>query len=214
MGIHFNDPEDPVLQRVHAKRLITRDIDQMLGICEFALQDGCIDSHEAEAILDWLSNHRSCLDTWPANVLFERLRAMLADHTLDDDEQRDLLDLVISITRPRDQSGDLAPSSLPLDTPQPELRFSNRSFCFTGVFDFGSRLDCHAAVEARGGIAAKGVTKKLHYLVIGNIGSEVWKHTSFGAKIAKAIDYRDAGAPLAIICENHWSSFIQPQTKY
>lgn len=38
--MEVDDPEDPVLLRVHAKRLISRDIDQLLGICEFALQDG------------------------------------------------------------------------------------------------------------------------------------------------------------------------------
>lgn len=209
MSIIVNDPEDPIVQRLHAKRLISRDIDQMLGICEFALQDGCIDTHEASAILDWLNNHRSCLDTWPANVLYDRLRYMLADHTLDDEEQRELLSLVMSITRPREEGGELTPSSLPLDTPQPALHFEQKSFCFTGVFDFGSRADCHSAVEARGGIAAKGITKKLHYLVIGNIGSEVWKHTSFGNKIAKAVEYRDQGVPLSIIGESHWASFIK-----
>lgn len=202
------DPEDPQLLRVHADRIIKRDIDQLLGICEFALQDGHIDHGEAQAILAWLSNHRACLDTWPANILFDRLRVMLADGSLDTDEQGELLSLVMNIARPRTGQGDIRPTSLPIDQPPPSIIFDSRSFCFTGVFDFGSRAACQAAIAERGGIAANGITKKLHYLVIGNIGSEVWKHTSFGTKIAKAVEYRDAGAKLCIISEDHWVTHL------
>lgn len=202
----MNNPEDPSLMRIHADRLIRRDIDQLLGICEFALLDGHIDQIEAESILAWLNGHRACLDTWPANVLYDRLRTMLADGVLDGEEQRDLLGIVMSIAKPRTEAGIIAPSSLPIDTPPPELRFAQRSFCFTGVFDFGPRAKCHEAVIARGGIAADSITKKLHYLVIGNIGSEVWKHSSFGTKIAKAVNYRDSGVPLAIVSEDYWVS--------
>lgn len=205
----IDDPEDPRLLKINSTRLISRDIDQLLGICEFAMQDGHIDQGEAEAILAWLNNHTTCLDTWPANVLYDRLRTMLADGVMDDDEQRDLLGIVMSISRPRTDSGILAPSTLPIDVPSPEIIFEQRSFCFTGVFDFGPRALCQSAVTERGGIAAPGITRKLHYLVIGNIGSEVWKHSSFGNKIAKAVEYREAGVPLAIISEGHWTRFIE-----
>lgn len=206
--MRITDPNNPSLPRIHAERLIRRDIDQLLGICEFALQDGHIDQDEAQAILAWLHTHRAGLDTWPANVLYDRLRAALADGTLDSEEERDLLTLVMRIARPRGEGGVVIPATLPVDNPPPQLTFQERSFCFTGVFDFGSRADCHAAVEKRGGVAAKGITKKLHYLVIGNIGSEVWKHTSFGTKIAKAVEYREEGVQLAIVTERHWVAHL------
>lgn len=204
-----DNPEDPRLLRVHAERLIKRDIDQLLGICEFALQDGHIDQSEAKAILDWLNNHRACLNTWPASVLYDRLREMLEDGILDAEEQGELLSLVMNIARPRDQAGLIVPSALPIDSPAPDVEFASRSFCFTGVFDFGKRTDCQEAVTLRNGIPAAGITKKLDYLVIGNIGSEVWKHTSFGNKIAKAVDYRDSGYPLAILSEEHWVKHLK-----
>lgn len=203
----IKDPEDPRVLRIHTDRLIKRDIDQLLGICEFALQDGHIDQTEAESIFAWLKSHRISLDTWPSNILYDRLSRMLADGVLDDDEQGDLLGLIMSIVRPRNE-GLIVPAALPLTSPAPALSFEARSFCFTGVFTFGSRAECQTAVTDRGGIAAKGITKKLNYLVIGSIGSEAWRHSSFGTKIAKAVEYREAGAPLCIVSEDHWTAHL------
>ncbi|HLO65294.1 MAG TPA: BRCT domain-containing protein [Azonexus sp.] len=205
MSFDIEDPADPRLLKAHADRLRKRDIDQLLGICEFALQDGHVDQGEAEAILAWLNNHRACVDTWPANVLYDRLQSMLLDGVLDDSEQGELLSLVMSIVRPRAADGLAVAATLPVNDPAPAIVFTERTFCFTGVFDFGTRAACQAAIQVRGGIAADGISKKLHYLVIGNIGSEVWRHTSFGNKIAKAIEYRDSGLPLVIVSEAHWA---------
>lgn len=197
------------LLRIHGARLVQRDIDQLLGICEFSLQDGMIDQAEAESILAWLNSHKECLDTWPANILYDRLRSMLADGVLDDQEQGDLLGLILQISQPRSTDGAIVPSALPLNEPQPPVMFSGKSFCFTGVFDFGSRAECQAVVTDLGGACIHGIKKKLHYLVVGNIGSETWRHTSFGAKIAKAVEYRDKGIPIAIISESHWAAHLK-----
>lgn len=198
------DLNEAALARIHGARLVRRDIDQLLGICEFALQDGVVDRSEAEAILEWLNRHRSCLDTWPASVLYDRLRAVLKDGVVDGDEQRELLSLVMRISRPANEQGDRAASHLPVDNPVPPIDFEGRRFCLTGVFDYGSRDECKAAIEERGGLITGSVSKKLDYLVIGNVGSDAWLHASFGTKIAKAVEYRDAGAPIKILAENDW----------
>lgn len=93
---------------------------------------------------------------------------------------------------------------MPLTVPAPEILYLGRSFCFTGVFEFGSRADCHEAVLERGGEPAKGVTKKLDYLVIGSVGSDFWRHSSFGTKILKAAQYCEEGARIAIVSESYW----------
>lgn len=36
----LDSPEDPALIKIHTDRLIIRDIEQLLGICEFTLRDG------------------------------------------------------------------------------------------------------------------------------------------------------------------------------
>jgi len=196
------------LRMIHDERLIAREIDELTGLCKGAILDGSINQAEAEGIMSWLEAHGHCLDTYPANILYDRLRTMLADGLLDSDEEGDLLGLLLRFAAPPDSSGN-TPSALPIDEPAPPVTVEGHSFCFTGVFDFGSRTQCHAAISQRGGIAADGITKKLHYLVIGNIGSEFWKHSNFGNKIAKAVEYRDQGSPLIIISEQHWMEHLK-----
>lgn len=202
------DPEDPALLAIHAKRLAQRDLDQLLGVCEYALQDGTLEQHEAESLLTWLRTHPGCLDNWPASVLYDRLVAALADGVMDPQEQSDLLGLLLRIVPARAESGLVVPAALPLSDPLPPVVIPARTFCFTGVFEFGPRAACQQAVIERGGAALNGITRKLHYLVIGSIGSEVWRHSSFGTKIIKAVEYRDAGVPLAIVSEPHWRAAL------
>jgi NAD-dependent DNA ligase len=203
----IDDPEDPRLLKIHYERLIQEDIAKLTGICEMALLDGHVSEEEAKTIFVWLQNNARCLDTWPANILYHRLRLMLADGTLDSDEQKDLLSIIMTVGRPRKTDGDIAPS-LPVDDPAPDILFNSKNFCFTGVFDYGARHECIAAITSRGGLSLKGVTKKLNYLIVGSVGSEVWKHTSFGLKIAKAATYRDEGVPIAIVEESHWTKHL------
>jgi NAD-dependent DNA ligase len=196
------------LQQIHDERLIQRELDELTGLCKGALLDGCISQIEADGIYNWLNANVHCLDTWPANILYERLHAMLGDGALDADEQGELLGLLLNIAQPPRENG-TTPSALPIDTPPPPIAVEGHSFCFTGVFDFGSRAQCHEAVKSRGGIAVDSITKKLHYLVIGAVGSEFWKHSNFGTKIAKAVDYRDHGSPLIIVAEAHWMEHLR-----
>lgn len=200
-------PNDYGLRAIHDDRLIAREIDELTGLCKGAILDGAINQTEAQGIMTWLDTHTHCLDTWPASVLYDRLRGMLADGTLDSDEERDLLGLLTGFATPESARRTVT-SALPIDQPAPTITIDGHSFCFTGVFDYGSRTECQQAVSDRGGIAVNGITKKLHYLVIGNIGSEFWKHSTFGTKIAKAVEYRDAGSPLVIVSEHHWAGHL------
>ncbi|BBP62739.1 hypothetical protein PHLH5_02800 [Pseudomonas sp. Cab53] len=81
-------------------------------------------------------------------------------------------------------------------------------FVFTGVMAFGPRKDCQALVEERGGLIGGGVSKKVHYLVVGSVGNEQWRHSTYGTKIMKAVELREAGACIAIVGEDHWQKMI------
>jgi hypothetical protein len=190
--------------RYHA--VTERQIDEMIGLCKGIMADGAVCQGEAEFLLGWMEANRQAMGQWPASVLYPRIAAMLADGVLDGEEERELLGLLGEVTgfnapAAGEASGS---SSMPLCKPAPAVVFEGVSFCFTGQFYSGSRAWCEEQVLSRGGVPASAVTKKLGYLVIGEVGSRDWLHSTFGTKIKKAIEYRDKGVGLAIIDERHW----------
>lgn len=60
----------------------------------------------------------------------------------------------------------------------------------------------------RGGEIAMGVSKKVHYLMVGEIGNDQWLHSTYGKKIKKTVELREDSAPLAIISEQHWQKAL------
>ena len=66
------------------------------------------------------------------------------------------------------------------------LDFSDKSFCFTGKFRDYTREALQKETRARGGLANKGVSESLDFLVVGDLGSTSWKHGEYGNKINKA----------------------------
>ncbi|MBB5462910.1 BRCT domain-containing protein [Paraburkholderia sp. Cpub6] len=188
-----------------------RKIDELMGIIKGVLADGNVDQMEAEFLLDWMNCNRDAAELWPANVIYPRIQRALADGLLDSNEQKDLLGLLMSTVggNTAQLRGETSNStSLPVTMPAPVIEFSGRTFCFTGKFNSGTRDWCHGQVSLRGGVPADSITKKLHYLVIGEIGSRDWLHSTFGAKIQKAASYAADGAGLVIVTEQHWASHL------
>lgn len=135
---------------------------------------------------------------------------MFQDGVLDLDESRELLDLLRQFTgEPRNSHAPFSASSkLPLDQPVPDIEWMDRVFLFTGTMAYGPRKECEALVIERGGLIGSSVSKKVHYLVIGSVGNEQWLHSSYGTKIKKAVEIREAGSRIALISEGHWQSAV------
>jgi hypothetical protein len=80
------------------------------------------------------------------------------------------------------------------------------SFLFTGKMATMPRKDAEARVKAAGGTVASSVTKKLHYLVIGDEGSPLYSGGRKGDKQLKAEQLNAAGANIRIVSE---TAFLQ-----
>lgn len=194
-----------------AAAIVNRQVDELIGIVKGVMADGMVHQGEAEFLLMWMNNNRGALDKWPAKAIYPRLLAALSDGHIDSNEENELMDLLLAAV-----GGNTAPmnkissdsTSLPLSKPAPDLIFAGRIFCFTGKFQSGTRQWCESKVLAKGGIAASSITKKLNYLVIGDIGSRDWLHSTHGTKIEKAMEYREAGIALHIVCEEHWFNHV------
>lgn len=190
-------------------RVVKRQIDELIQLAEAAVLDESLARHEAESVCIWLDSNAARLAVSPADVLFERLRSMLADEVLGADERRDLLGLIATFAARDGGDASMARSPLPLTLPAPQIVYPGKSFCFAGVFEFGCRAECHEAVIANGGEPVKNVAGELDYLVVGSIGAEFWRQASFGSKITNAMRERDSGVSVAIVSEQYWVSGLR-----
>ncbi|MNN01504.1 DNA polymerase III subunit epsilon [compost metagenome] len=182
----------------------------MLGIAAGLTADSNINQQEAEFLKSWIEQHLAHLDDPVINLLYRRLADMLSDGVLDADESTELLDVLQQFTGVPNSSVRpfAAPTTLPLNNPAPVLDWSERVYLFTGAMAFGPRKECEALVLERGGLIGGSVSKKVHYLVVGSVGNEQWLHSSYGTKIKKAVEIREAGGGIAIVSEEHWQRAV------
>ena len=209
-----NEHGQPINARYRGQAVQGRQMDELIGLVKGVLADGVVCQQEVDYLLRWLKANRAVANEWPARVIYPRIADALADGHLDAAEEADIMALLMQAvggSQVPDQDGVVATShstALPLSDPAPTIQVPNHSFCFTGRFASGPRSWCESVVTERGGIAMPSITKKLNYLVIGEIGSRDWLHSTFGTKIQKAVEYREAGVPLHIISEQHWHDRI------
>lgn len=200
----------------NADRIDRRSADALVGLAAGLVADNVVTQDEAVFLKSWIEGNLAHLGDPVINLLYRRLSGMLADGKLDAEESADLLGMlrglggisVAATLSATPASVILRPTDLPFCAPAPSLCFEGKNFVFTGIMAFGPRKDCQQLVTDRGGILGGGVSKKVDYLVVGSIGNEQWRHASYGTKILKAVELREAGAPIAIVSEDHWQSAV------
>lgn len=184
-----------------------RQIDEMIGIVKGIISDGEANSTEIRFLYQWLEANKSATSQWPANVVYARIFDALQDGHINALEQQEITELLkASIGNDPNPPPEAQSSStqLPLCNPKPNLFFTDKVYCFTGKFYAGSRSWCEKQVQARGGLTASGISKKIDYLVIGELGNDSWLHSTHGLKIIQAVELRTNGNKLNIIDEQHW----------
>lgn len=181
-------------------------MEEFLGICSGVIADNVVKQAEAEKLHEWLSVHRDIVGEWPACDIVRRLNRFLADGSFDEREAADVLDALKHLFGGSFAETGATSIGLPIEVKKhfaPLVEFAGRSFCFTGKFFFGSRTECEAITAEMGGVLAKGVSKKLDYLVVGSIASPFWLTSHFGTKIQKVMSTRDSAFPY-LVGEDTW----------
>ncbi len=196
--------------RYSPKRMNDRVIDELIGISRGITADSIVNQQEAEFLFTWLDQNRKFINDPVIELLYNRLSMMLLDNILDDDEAQDLLQLLEEIHGKQTEENEVALSAIfPLDDPAPAVVVPDHKFCLTGTFAYGPREFCSELITTRGGRVSKSVTLQTDYLVIGNLCTDAWIHSSYGRKIEKAMDYRDQRRTgIQIIHEDHWVRFV------
>jgi len=190
-----------------------RSTNELIGVCRGILADGSINISEAKFLHDWLERHAEFAGHFPYNVLLPRLTEALADGVLDLDEERDLLEALSATVGgevAHENGANSLSTELPYDVPLPTILHSASTFVVTGTFSYGKRRAVCEAIEARHGAVRSAVSKATDYVIIGEVGSRDWLHSSYGRKIQDAMDFRNQGAMISIVPERHWVASLRP----
>lgn len=206
----FLDPDHQPPPGINAASRTDRALHELLGVCRGILYDGVVVEDEAIGLDGWISANPDVARAWPGRVIAARLNRMPEDLRVDEEECEDLRMLLEELVAGHVSSTtrENATMTLPLDRPAPELEFDGRVFVFTGKFALGPRAVCERTVCEMGASCEPRITRRTTYLVLGTFASRDWAHTSYGRTIEQAVEYRDAGVPLAIVSEDHWAEAI------
>ena len=207
-----SDPHgQPYNVRFNRARRAERDLSEFLGLAKGLLADGSVSEAETALVRTWITTHRDAVEQWPLNLLAERIERIYADGRVDDSERAELAEILSALVGGSAGIvlGEDAATDLPIDAPPIDFRWRDSVVVFAGKFAFGTRAACQRAVAALGAICESDVTRRTDYLIIGTFGSRDWVHTSFGRKIQKAVEYRDAERRPLIVGEEHWAEIIQ-----
>ena len=199
-------------------RIDRRSADALVGLAAGIVSDGVVTLKEATFLEEWIAKNLLHLEDPVVNILYRRLSNMLSDGILDAEESRELLAMLqnfsgLSLSQGKavnkaSEASFTAPNDLPFNMPVPEIVWAERLFVFTGVMAYGPRKNCQALIEERGGLIGGGINKKTHYLVVGSVGNDQWRHSSYGLKIMRAVELRESGSPIAIIGEHAWQEAL------
>ena len=181
----------------------------LLGIATGLLADKQINDGEVHFLNEWLAANEMIATQWPGDVLYDRVKQVVADGLITDVERAHLVTTLQEICGGTLDDGTASPVNQLAFDESVRIEFSGFTFCVTGEFVYGPRERVCEEIVDRGGSILKGVTKKLNYLVVGLRGSDEWKHGSYGTKVLKAVEYRRAGIPLVVVREDRWSAALK-----
>lgn len=159
---------------------LNRSLGALLGIAQGLLCDANLCDQEIRFLNDWLAENEAIASSWPGDVLAARMREVLGDGVVTS-EERDYLSGTLQqlIGGALDELPSATHvSQLAIDQ-DAEVKIRGSLFCLTGDFLFAPRNYCEETIVKRGGSVNGTVTKRIHYLVVGGLGSKEWKHGSF-----------------------------------
>lgn len=201
---------EAINQALH-NRALTKASQVLTGIVTGIVADGHLHDMEIQMLNAWLTSNTEVTTSWPGSAIAQLVSEVLADGHISEDERKHLLTNLQSLVGSDfAETGSVSPEvvALPFDTGVFTYEEGHR-LCFTGVFLFGTRNACEKLAVKAGLEPSSSVSKKLHALVVGSHISPDWINTSYGLKIARAMELRDEGHPVRIVHERDWIAALQ-----
>lgn len=188
---------------------LKRSLRELLGLAKGLLADNELSDSEIRFLDEWLEQRYEMTSSFPGNVIHQRIKRVLADDIVTDDERRHLVDTLKLLIE--DRLDDLVEQVDLTELWFDEvglIDFHDARFCLTGNFVFGPLNVCKTAIEQRGGSVSPSMGATEQYLVIGALGVDEWRSGGLGAEIERAMKLRAEGKPVKIISEGSWVTHL------
>jgi len=189
---------------------LNESLGELLGLARGVMADEVLSDDEIAFLDHWLDQRYSMTASFPGNVIHSRIKDVLADGVITEEERSHLVDTLNTLIdgRLNELAEKVELTELWFDTAG-LINFHNTRFCLTGDFVYGPVDVCRSAIEARGGIVSPSVKQGSEFLVVGGLGVEEWRTGGLGKEIESAMRLRAQGKPVKIIHEDTWAEQLK-----
>ena len=188
---------------------LKQSLGELLGLARGLMADQELTDSEIHFLNEWLEDRHSITSSFPGNVIHERIKDVLEDSVVTEEERSHLVDTLNMLIEDRleDLAEQVDLTELWFDDVG-LIDFNKARFCLTGNFVYGPEDVCKTAIEQRGGIVTPSVGDELHFLVVGGLGVDEWRSGGLGAEIESAMRLRATGKSVKIIPEDSWVAHL------
>lgn len=207
---------DSKKERLYFDR-ITSEIQYLEGILHGIISDGDVSESELKSLNRWLNDHDYLSGTYPFDEVYSLLLAAKDDGIISDDERNMMRAFFANFVDLRESANIHEPEVHELQQKYsikgicaiaPDISFSGKTFCFTGISKRGTRDQIADLICDRGGKYNDRVTQDTDFLIVGSDGNPCWAFSCYGRKVEKAMDLRKQGNRIVIVNENDfWDEF-------
>jgi len=188
---------------------LKQSLGELLGLARGLMADQELTDSEIHFLNEWLDERHSMTSSFPGNVIHERIKDVLEDGVVTEEERSHLVDTLNMLIEDRleDLAEQVDLTELWFDDVG-LIDFNKARFCLTGNFVYGPEDVCKTAIEQRGGIVTPSVGDESHFLVVGGLGVDEWRSGGLGAEIESAMKLRATGKSVKIIPEDSWVAYL------
>lgn len=169
----------------------TKYLQELQGIVFGIMCDEVLTDAEITALKYWTDTHQALKRNYPFDRIYAALQRVLEDGIITEAERNELYGIFRSALNPMESETPYIVSS----------DLSGKAICLTGDFAAMSRKEMEQFLIAQGAVIKNSISKKLDYLIVGDLGSIMWIQGNYGTKIKKAMEYNEKGADITIIQE-------------
>ena len=148
---------------------LKQSLGELLGVARGLLADEELSDSEIEFLNGWLEERYSIMSAFPGNVIHARIREVLEDGVITEEERSHLVDTLNMLIENRleDLAEQVDLTELWFDEVG-LIEFDQARFCLTGNFVYGPRKVCETAIVHRGGVVTPSIGGDSQYLVVGS----------------------------------------------